>query len=283
MKPARFLAVPLVATLAVAGSALSQSAGVPQGLVLHYGFDRADEKGVVKDQSGLGHDGRSTGARWVSSGKQGGGCVLSPTGGTVRASWHSGGPKGVTLALWLRSTRPDSTPRLLLTGKGGPGCALGTGGAPAGKLAFRVGTDTPSLSDAIVSDGEWHHAAISFDGQAVRLYVDGKPQGQTTPCREDLARALGDVSIGGIEAQGPSAARLQAFDGTIDELMLFRRALTAGEISAMVAAVDPSAGKPKFTKQQVAGRLRQLRQLLDEGLITEDFYTRKVAECEALK
>jgi hypothetical protein len=40
-------------------------------------------------------------------------------------------------------------------------------------------------------------------------------------------------------------------------------------------------GNKKFTKQQVAGRLRQLKGLFDEGLLTDDFYDDKVAECEA--
>ena len=38
--------------------------------------------------------------------------------------------------------------------------------------------------------------------------------------------------------------------------------------------------KAKFTKQQVAGRLRQLKLLFEEGLLTEGFYDRKVAELE---
>jgi len=39
--------------------------------------------------------------------------------------------------------------------------------------------------------------------------------------------------------------------------------------------------KPKFTKQQVAGRLRQINYLFDEGLLTEEFAGEKIAECEA--
>jgi hypothetical protein len=39
--------------------------------------------------------------------------------------------------------------------------------------------------------------------------------------------------------------------------------------------------KPKFSKQQVAGRLRQLKLLFEEGLLTDEFYEVKVAECEA--
>lgn len=38
---------------------------------------------------------------------------------------------------------------------------------------------------------------------------------------------------------------------------------------------------PKFTKQQVAGRLRQLNLLYEEGMLTEEFYAGKMAECEA--
>ncbi|MEA1950109.1 MAG: hypothetical protein U9N87_01905, partial [Planctomycetota bacterium] len=46
------------------------------------------------------------------------------------------------------------------------------------------------------------------------------------------------------------------------------------------ASASPPAGKPKFTKRQVAGRLRQLKNLYEEWLLTDDFYNRKVAECE---
>jgi hypothetical protein len=55
----------------------------------------------------------------------------------------------------------------------------------------------------------------------------------------------------------------------------------AAEKNPPAASVGAAAPKPKFTKQQVAGRLRQLRLLLEDGLLTDDFYLRKVAECEA--
>jgi len=55
----------------------------------------------------------------------------------------------------------------------------------------------------------------------------------------------------------------------------------AAGTNAAVATTPAVAAKPKFTKQQVTGRLRQLRLLFDEGLLTDDFYGAKVAECEA--
>jgi hypothetical protein len=53
------------------------------------------------------------------------------------------------------------------------------------------------------------------------------------------------------------------------------------EATPPAPSADTAAVKPKFTKKQVAGRLRQLKLLYEEGLLTDDFYDKKVAECEA--
>jgi hypothetical protein len=48
-------------------------------------------------------------------------------------------------------------------------------------------------------------------------------------------------------------------------------------------ATTPGAAppKPKFSPQQIAGRLRQLKVLYEDGFLTDEFYDKKVAECEA--
>ncbi len=51
--------------------------------------------------------------------------------------------------------------------------------------------------------------------------------------------------------------------------------------SAEPSEVEKPAGPQKFSKRQVQSRLRQLKRLYDEWLLTEEFYARKVAECEA--
>jgi hypothetical protein len=66
-------------------------------------------------------------------------------------------------------------------------------------------------------------------------------------------------------------------------------ATTSGAVATNVAIEAASAGatlspppvaKPKFTKQQIAGRLRQLKLLYEEGLLSNHFYDEKVSECE---
>ena len=55
------------------------------------------------------------------------------------------------------------------------------------------------------------------------------------------------------------------------------------ETNATVTVTPAATAKPKFTKQQVAGRLRQLQRLFEEGMLIDDFYNEKVAECEAMR
>ncbi len=63
------------------------------------------------------------------------------------------------------------------------------------------------------------------------------------------------------------------------------RPAVEGESKREIAASETATNtaKPKFTKQQVAGRLRQLKLLFEEGLLTDDFYEQKVTECEAAR
>jgi hypothetical protein len=96
-----------------------------------------------------------------------------------------------------------------------------------------------------------------------------------------------------VRAAVPAEDRMQAF--------LWRHLVPAQELAALVynpsyqatstrpppppavlkAAPRPAKNAQKFSKRQVTGRLRQLKRLYDEWLLTEPFYARKVAECEA--
>jgi hypothetical protein len=62
--------------------------------------------------------------------------------------------------------------------------------------------------------------------------------------------------------------------------------LTPVNAQAPAPAASPGAAlpaAPKFTRQQVAGRLKQLKILYEAGLLTDSFYLKKVRECEALQ
>ncbi len=267
-------------------SASASAAEPPAGIVLFYSFDHADASGLVADRSGQNNNGHAFGARWNSAGKRGGGCLLSSSDSSIHvAGSRSLNVKQATFAVWFKTSRSDEIWRRILERRGGQGYAMGIGGgapgqASRGKLAFSAAGEKPCLSDSVVTDAAWHHGTVVFDGENLRMYVDGQPQKQVIPCRVEIAAIADDLTIGMNPSRPSPGDEGQSFDGMIDELMIFNRVLSAEEIKAMVLAVDPLAVKPKFTKQQVAGRLRQLKLLFEEGLLTEDFYARKVAECE---
>jgi hypothetical protein len=52
------------------------------------------------------------------------------------------------------------------------------------------------------------------------------------------------------------------------------------EPAARPVAADPSKPAPKFTAQQVASRLRDLKRLYGAGYLTDEFYFDRVAECQ---
>src|ERR1019366_8332701 len=54
-------------------------------------------------------------------------------------------------------------------------------------------------------------------------------------------------------------------------------AQAAGTKTADTAAAKP---QPKFTKQQVASRLLDLKRLYAAGFLTDEFYLMKLAECQ---
>ena len=79
----------------------------------------------------------------------------------------------------------------------------------------------------------WSHVAMTYDGSMLRLYINGAEAGSRA--------ATGTL----VPASPPEAGILggaSAFAGTIDELRLYRRALSASEIAAdMTAPAAPAA------------------------------------------
>jgi hypothetical protein len=117
-------------------------------------------------------------------------------------------------------------------------------GIEAGKLMFVFQPDDAGAPRAFYSLStielqRWTHVAVTFDGQVVRFFVDGQPDGTFATSgriRASLAPLLvGNTfdsrfltDFGGELRQGPGADAVPwyAFDGGIDELRLSRAART---------------------------------------------------------
>ncbi|MFC1723394.1 LamG domain-containing protein [Nanoarchaeota archaeon] len=104
------------------------------------------------------------------------------------------------------------------------------------RLRFRLktgtdpstGTTTLIASSGAVPTGTWVHATAVYDGSKMYLYKDGALVGSTTKTGTVATNASVDAWIG--DNPGPTR---KAFDGMIDEVVLFDRALSANEVSRL--------------------------------------------------
>ena len=149
---------------------------------------------------------------------------------------------GLTLACWLNADAfPGSSndPRLISKASSTAGndhvFMLSTISSSGVKLRgrIRIGGTTTTLiaTSGNLATGTWHHAALTYDGATMRLYLDGVEVGSTA-----LSGVVDtDVSIPvTIGAQPPGAGR-RFFDGLIDDVRILQRPMSPAEIAAVIA------------------------------------------------
>ncbi len=101
-----------------------------------------------------------------------------------------------------------------------------------GRLHFYIKTDD-SLRHLRVSDvlteGQWHHVAGTWDGLTQRLYYDGVEIDSQAP-----GGALADTT--GVRLSNAS----ESINGMLDDARIYTRALTAEEIEEVMKGIPPS-------------------------------------------
>ena len=121
----------------------------------------------------------------------------------------------------------------VLVARGGDALAVGgTNGAP-GRLTFG-----PLSGRTVIQPKTWNHVALVRDGARVTVYLNGNTEpeisGSVPP--ETVSRLF----IGGTENGAES------LEGKIDEVALYGRALTPGEIQQRVQLAAPSTSQSVF-------------------------------------
>jgi Ca2+-binding RTX toxin-like protein len=90
--------------------------------------------------------------------------------------------------------------------------------------------NTFSVSGGSVAVGQTAHVVFTFGADGMRLFVDGDLVGQKAAFTDGLVGNLEELGIGAL------ASGAQGFDGVIDEVAVYDRALTAGEVQQLFAA-----------------------------------------------
>jgi hypothetical protein len=213
--------------------ALSMAGSSSAGLIAHWEFDESSGS-LAHDISGNGNDGTLKGdPQWVA-GKKGGAIQLDGDGDYVDVG--SVGISGVdqrTLAGWAKASTTDIPSWTSVFGFAPDGDADGTyfdiEVDDAGNYVVYVGGWE---SIFIPVDTQWHHFAVTYNGDGGSWYLDGQLIGS-------LDGAIGTIDQVRI---GARLSNSNYFPGLIDDVRIYNTVLTLAEIKKLMAgprAYDP--------------------------------------------
>jgi len=134
------------------------------------------------------------------------------------------------VSFWMRREPGEKRKEVLwAAGKFGADAVIHTHLTASGAVEFFMKdgrSDILITSKDSITDGEWHHIAASWNTSTVDLYVDGKQVDSTREFRVMKEGILSELIIG----NGSVKSGYAPFAGSIDEIGLWNRLLTAEEV-----------------------------------------------------
>lgn len=233
----------------------SASTPVRQGLVAAYGFDEGAGT-VAADSSGKNNPGTVTGATWTATGKYGGALnfdgvddwVTTPEGKSIILS------DAMTVEAWVKPDVVSGKRTIVTKQSNGQGNRYGiyahsASGGPAAEI--KTSTTTAASSSSPLPTGTWSHVAEVYDGQSLKLFVNGALK-TTQPATGDTWAVGGPLRIGG------NSLASEYFDGTIDDVRVYNRPLSGAEVywdkqTPVTTTTDPGSSQSPEDSGLAAG------------------------------
>ena len=231
-----------LAAAAMLAAGVASGVALEDGLVAYWDFDE-NAGNTANDRTGNGHDGELVGKpEWVEG----------PFGSALRfdeADEYVLVPHddalnftdAVTFALFFNPDG-DLTSRRLLVKNNSIFVIFDFGVSTSIDFLVKPNNDFAESTTTDWAVGTWYHFAGTFDGDTLRVYVDGALEGESETGIPIAGSDL-DLWIGADDFGRPT----DAFPGIIDEVRLYDRALDAGEIADVMEgpqAVDAHAKAP---------------------------------------
>lgn len=205
-------------------------------------FDQ-DDKGIAKDESSYGNDGEIIGnVKWTRAGKFGGALEFGGNTSWVSVQDHESlqFKKGqdFTVAVWIKTEMATGDPPMVVAKNYQPVQTLpwyalyyaNSAKTLDGSMSFFL-RDNAGVSHHIsggpkIADGKWHHVAGVREKGTIRLYVDGERVAE---------KGEADFDVGTNSAPLHMMSHLNRWlIGTLDEVILLRRALSDDEIKNLM-------------------------------------------------
>ncbi len=206
-------------------------ADLNDGLVAYYPFNEN-----ANDESGNGNDGTVNGATLTADRNGNAGRAYSFNGQnsyiTVPHDSSLISTDEITLSAWIKSSDMTKNDQDIIskTESGSFSLALNeTDGITESKLAFLlyVNNDYQFVYSSAHVNNQWYHVVGIYDATEMKIYVDGTLEG-TLPISGPIKNNTSPLILG-----NESGQLNEPFDGTIDDIRIYNRALSESEIQQL--------------------------------------------------
>lgn len=235
----------IITCLGVVGSVATSgiaAAGIGEGRVGHYHLNNIRPDGSVQDASPQNNHGMNHGAEVARGGGQVGNAFKFDGDGdhvAVGDVADADGTATLTLAAWINPSATGQGDFLTKNTSGdlsNSSWVFRYDGEGDQKISahFNDNSDNWTMirSDSTVSPGAFTHAAVTIDGSTRRLFIDG-----TEDASDSFSATLDDESapviIGAADKSGGGVTN--EFDGLLDEVRIYNRALSAAEVTSLAS------------------------------------------------
>ncbi|NQV35363.1 MAG: discoidin domain-containing protein, partial [Phycisphaeraceae bacterium] len=206
---------------------------------------------TATDASGNNHHGVLTnGPFWTTDGAMGGALECDGIDDYVVLDTLSYGDNAdFSVALWVKTTGWDSDAAIMSNkdwnSGGNVGWAIAGGAGNNGSWQWNYSDGStradfdPSVGAAPIAGGEWVHLCVTHDRDGLaRFYHDGQPIGQV-----DISGLTGSLDAGFPTVLGTDGSEAAVwaywFSGAFDDVRVYNRVLSEGEILGLNGVTDP--------------------------------------------
>lgn len=214
-----------------------------QSLVGYWPFDEGSGD-VAADASGNGNDGQLIDSPTWVTGRFGSG--LSFADGSyvnVPDSDSLDLTDAVTVAFWFQLTRDLTATSRMMSKNNSIFVMFDFGASPNSlDLLVKPGNDFVESTTVDWVIGDWYHFAGTYDGDALRIYVNGVLEGETTGVPPIDVSDL-ELWIGADDWQVPASS----FAGIMDDVRIYSAGLSADEVTSLMEDVTAVQGEDKLS------------------------------------
>lgn len=177
----------------------------------------------------------TTGPAWTT-GKFGGGVQLDGIDDYVQVgSLNLSSANALTISAWILPSRLTGS-QTIIEANGPFSISLNGNTVGASIYSSPTATWTSVQGYKTLTTGAWHNISIVDDGLYIYLYIDGALDNKQATQFNVVFGATGCTQIGRYNDGGCSGNGSGYFQGVIDDVMIFKRALSASEIQSLYNA-----------------------------------------------